>query len=160
MTDVVDAIPGPSGRGKDRIPIRRITRFGFKRQTRLWVHAAKAEHIIEEGVCRRGKEALEKILVILMDMAMEFQPWPAERGEKNPHEDRALFDRYIVLAMKCAAEVAPYQSPKAILIKTANGQQSGEYDLDQLSDEQLLTLRQLMLAAKPVTIDGAATKEG
>jgi hypothetical protein len=56
-----------------------------------------------------------------------------------------------------ASQLAPYQSPKAVIIKEERPTQPpDEYDLTALSDEQLLTLRQVLVAAKPVIIDATA----
>ena len=107
---------------------------------------------------KRGKDVLSEIMHLMMAMAGLHQPWAPARG-KNPTEDRTLFDRYILLAMRAASELAPYQSPKAVIIKDERPvNPTDEYDLTILSDEQLLTLRQLLAAAKPVMIDAAPAK--
>lgn len=144
--DTVESIPIPQPIAR---PLDR--RIEFMRQ-----HAAHAEEILRTAIRTNGKEALEELLTVLMNMAAEFQPWPAKRGV-NPTANRDLFERYTFLAMKCATALAPYQSPKALIIKEEHGPDpSGEYDLDRLSDDQLLALRQLLIAAKPVIIEASA----
>jgi hypothetical protein len=102
---------------------------------------------------RRAKDVLSEIMHLMMAMARLHQP-SAPQHDKNPNEDRTLFDRYILMAMRAASELAPYQSPKAVIIKEERPiHPTDEYDLTALSDEQLLTLRQLLAAAKPVMID-------
>lgn len=155
----------------------RLDRFGIKRQAEMWAkeearmdaktpiltpeakqaswEMAKASERVMTSHRKRAKEVLEDLMTLLMGMADKHQPWPEQRG-RNPLEDRELFDRYVVLAMKCAASLAPYQSPRAVIIKDDRTRPTDEYDLTKLSEEQLMALRQILIAAKPVTIDVSA----
>jgi hypothetical protein len=108
-----------------------------------WRNARRADAIISDAVRKKGKDVLEELLTMLVSMVEQFRPWPPERGT-NPNEDRALFDRYVVLATKCAAELAPYQSPKAVIIKHDRPPED-EPDLTKLSDEELQQWRRLLL---------------
>jgi hypothetical protein len=106
---------------------------------------------------RKGKDILSDVSVLLARMANTYRP-PLPDEADNPHADRELFDRYLGLLMKTAALKAPYESPKAVVIKDERSSPSHQYDFSRLSDEQLLALRQLLIAAKPAMMIEASPK--
>jgi hypothetical protein len=104
---------------------------------------------------RQGKDVLEELLPMLISLVCVYQPWPPAMG-KNPHENREIFDRYVMLTIKCAEAVAPYQSPKAIYIRDERNMHGDiDIDLTQLSDEELQQWRALLIKARRgPTIEG------
>lgn len=117
--------------------------------------AADAAELTIAQQRRMGKHVLEELLQLLMGFVALFQPWPPGQS-KNPYENRELFDRYMLLAIKCASAVAPFQSPKAIIIKT-DRRPEDDPDLTKLTDEELQTWRRLLIKAqRGPTIDAAS----
>jgi hypothetical protein len=92
----------------------------------------------------RGKDVLEEMLELFTHMMMVYAPHPPD-AEPNPTENRQLFDRYTMLAIKCAEAVAPYQSMKAVYVKHAP--QDDGFDLTLLSDAELAEWRRLVIKA-------------
>jgi len=108
--------------------------------------AAAAAELTIADQRKRGKAVLEELLPLLMGMVAMFQPWPPPG--RNPLENRALFERYVVLTIKCAEAVAPYQSPKAIIVKDERRPEDEPPDLTKLTDEELREWRRLLIKAQ------------
>jgi probable HAF family extracellular repeat protein len=58
-----------------------------------------------------GKEVLEEFMMVARGMAAKYQPAPPGQPKK-PGQNETKFLTYAEMAIKCASELAPYQSPK------------------------------------------------
>jgi hypothetical protein len=58
-----------------------------------------------------GKEVLEEFMLVARGMAAKYQPAPPGQP-RNPHQNETKFLTYAEMAIKCASDLAEYQSPK------------------------------------------------
>jgi hypothetical protein len=58
-----------------------------------------------------AKEVLDQFMVLFAGMAAFYQPRPASSMQQNPNANESKFDKYAKLAVECAKDLAPYQSP-------------------------------------------------
>jgi hypothetical protein len=65
-----------------------------------------------------GKEVLEEFMMVAAGMAARYQPAPLGQPKK-PGQNETKFLTYAEMAIKCASDLAQYQSPrfKAIVVR-------------------------------------------
>jgi len=110
---------GPVGRPKgarnkstiERLERERLARENAANPKLAESHALAAATVMATHAKKLGKEILEDFALLFAGMAASYQPWPATAG-KNPNENEAKFEKYAMLAVQAARDLAPYQSPR------------------------------------------------
>lgn len=74
-----------------------------------------------------AKEVLDDFMALFAGMAAHYQPTPPHAMQQNQYGNPAEFEKYARLAVQCAKDLAPYQSPtfRAIVVAPALEQTSG-----------------------------------